>query len=84
MHYLPLSDAMTSATRLSKTPDVSECGDSSIANALSGELLEHIVECDECLTGFLEEHQIACATYVSLHEAIVRNGGPTEAVVFAY
>ncbi len=53
-------------------------------NALSNQLLEHMLDCDHCLSGSLDHEMVSCPIYKNLQEQIALCGGPTRSLVLAY
>ncbi len=53
-------------------------------NALSTQLLEHMLECDTCLTGSLDHQLVSCSIYRDLQEKIALCGGPSKSLILAY
>jgi hypothetical protein len=56
------------------------------ANALSEQLLEHMLDCDACLNTSrdCEYEMMSCPVHRDLQEQIVAFGGPTKPLVLAF
>jgi hypothetical protein len=50
------------------------------ADELCHDVLEHMLDCDQCLDG----SEDVCAAYHHLQVQIARQGGPTRALIFAF
>lgn len=56
----------------------------SYANQLSDELLLHMLDCDACLSGSLDNESINCPIHRGLMKQIAESGGPSQPLIFAY
>ncbi len=85
---LQLSAFSVSETHTPAFPDAAWEEDLSMdrccPNALSNELLEHMLDCEACLSESLQEEMVGCSLYRHLQEQIASRGGPTKPIVFSY
>ncbi len=51
---------------------------------LSEQLLGHMLDCDACLTGSLEQETVRCPVYEELQKQIAACGRPTKPLILAY